>query len=146
MQTNPNRALFIGAICSGIACLAHLGCIIFGGDWYRFFGAGEQMALLAEQGHPYPTVVTLVISTVIGLWCLYGFSGAGVIKQLPFLRFALCVITAIYLVRGVGFYFIMPYFPGNSSTFWAVSSSICFTIGIFYLVGTCQIWRQSRNA
>ena len=36
---------------SAIAALAHLGCIIFGGDWYRFFGAGEQMARMAEAGN-----------------------------------------------------------------------------------------------
>lgn len=130
---------------SGAACLMHLGCIVFGGDCYRFFGAGEQMAVLADQGHTYPTVITLVISAVIGSWCLYGLSGAGVIKKLPFLRFVLCVIAAIYLFRGTAFYFIMPYFPGNSAVFWIVSSLICFIIGVCYLVGTCQIWQQAKN-
>ncbi|WP_284207688.1 hypothetical protein [Thalassotalea eurytherma] len=32
---------FIIAACCIVAALAHLGCIIFGEDWYRFFGAGE---------------------------------------------------------------------------------------------------------
>ena len=56
-----NKFLVVAAICSGVAALLHLGCIIFGGEWYRFFGAGEQMAQLAEAGHIYPTIVTLVI-------------------------------------------------------------------------------------
>ncbi|WP_406681969.1 hypothetical protein [Shewanella subflava] len=46
---------------SAIAALAHLGCIIFGGDWYRFLGAGEQMASLADNGDWYPSMVSSVI-------------------------------------------------------------------------------------
>ncbi len=40
-----SKALITGAICSALAALAHLGCIIFGAQWYRYFGAGEEMIL-----------------------------------------------------------------------------------------------------
>lgn len=39
MQAGERRIniyLVLGATCSAIAALAHLGCIIFGADWYRF--------------------------------------------------------------------------------------------------------------
>ena len=65
MQAQKNNSLILGALCSALAAIAHLACIVFGGDWYRFLGAGEQMAVLAEQGHWYPTVVTLIISMVL---------------------------------------------------------------------------------
>lgn len=135
-----NKFLIAAAICSGIAALLHLGCIIFGGDWYRFFGAGEQMAQMAESGHIYPTIVTLVIVTLLIIWSLYALSGAGVILRLPLLRLALCVIAAIYLIRGIAFIPLMPIFPENSFTFWLVSSTICIIFGLLYALGIRQSW------
>ena len=135
-----NKFLIAAAICSGVAALLHLGCIIFGGEWYRFFGAGEQMANMSEAGHIYPTIVTSVIVTLLTIWSLYALSGAGVILRLPFLRFALCIIAAIYLLRGIAFIPLMPMFPGNSLTFWLVSSTTCFVFGLFYALGIRQSW------
>lgn len=135
-----NRFLILAASCSGVAALLHLGCIIFGGDWYRFFGAGEQMAQMAEAGDIYPTLATLVIVSLLSIWSLYALSGAGVIFRLPLLRTGLCTISVIYLLRGITFIPLMPLFPGNSMAFWVVSSAICFVIGIFYALGTWQSW------
>lgn len=141
-----NKLLIAAAICSGGAALLHLGCIIFGGDWYRFFGAGEQMAQMAEAGHIYPTIVTSVIVTLLAIWSLYALSGAGVILRLPLLRLALCIIAAIYLLRGIAFMPLMPMFPGNSITFWLVSSTTCFVFGLLYSLGIRQSWAYlSKN-
>jgi hypothetical protein len=142
MDSDKNRLLIIAAVCSFAAAMAHLGCIVFGGDWYRFFGAGEQMASMAEQGLWYPTIVTSVLVVVLLVWSLYALSGARVIVRLPFLRLALCVITAIYLIRGVTFFWLMPMFPENSLTFWLVSSLICLGIGALYSIGTYQVWSE----
>ncbi len=111
-----------------------------GPDWYRFFGAGEQMARMAAAGHWYPTVASLVIASILSAWALYALSGAGVIRKLPLLRLALCAITAVYLMRGTVFMFLMPYFPGNSLTFWITSSAICLGFGVVYLIGLRQVW------
>jgi len=139
-KSNKNTYLLLGAISSASAALAHVGCIIFGGDWYRFFGAGEQMARLSEQGHWYPTVVTSAIVLILAIWALYGLSGARLILKLPLLRLALCLISAIYLIRASAFFVLMPLFPDNDLTFWLVSSSICFVIGSFYTIGSYQQW------
>jgi len=135
----------MGSIFSGFAAIAHLGCIIFGGDWYRFFGAGEQMAKMAEGGHWYPIVVTSIIVVVLSVWSLYALSGARVIPRLPLLRLGLLIISVIYILRGVAFVGIMPMFPENSLTFWLVSSSISLSIGVLYAVGTFQSWSQLRR-
>ncbi|WP_301003532.1 hypothetical protein [Arsukibacterium sp.] len=140
-----NRYLIAAALCCIAAAVAHLGCIVFGGDWYRFFGAGEQMAVLAEQGDPRPAIVTSGIVTVLLIWALFTLSGAGVIRRLPLLRTALCVVSVIFLLRGLGFVIIMPLFPGNSLTFWLLSSAICLTIGVLYAIGIAQSWRQLRS-
>jgi len=128
------------ALCCALAALAHLGCIVFGADWYRFFGAGEQMALMAERGDWHPTIVTTILVLILMLWALYALSGAGIIRRLPLLRTALCVISAIFLLRGLAFVAIMPLFPENSVLFWLVSSTICLFIGALFALGTVKAW------
>ena len=140
-MNHKNRFLLIAGLCSGTAALLHFGCIVFGGDWYRFFGAGEQMALMAEAGNVYPTIITSVIVVLLSSWSMYALSGAGVILRLPLLRTALCAISAIYILRGIAFIPLMPLFPSNSNTFWLVSSSICLAFGIVHAVGIKQSWQ-----
>ena len=142
MTESPDRFLVAGANLSAAAALLHLGCIAFGAPWYRFLGAGEQMAQMDLAGHWYPTVATLVISSILLIWSAYALSGAGVIRRLPMTRLALCAITAAYLLRGVGFWLLMPYFPGNSPTFWFWSSAICLVFGLVHLIGLRQVWRR----
>jgi hypothetical protein len=143
--SDSNRVLLAAAFCCALAALAHLGCIVFGGDWYRFFGAGEQMALMAEQGLWYPTIVTSGIVIVLFIWALYALSGSGAIKRLPLTRLALVAISGIFLLRGVSFVGLMPMFPENSLTFWLVSSAICVFIGGLFAVGTYQQWSNLRD-
>ena len=57
MSASTNKWLIGAALMSLAASLAHIGAILGGGDWYRFFGAGEQMARLAEAGSPRPAIV-----------------------------------------------------------------------------------------
>jgi hypothetical protein len=134
--------LIIGAALSAIVAVLHIGVIIFGAPWYRFFGAGEQMAVLAEQGSMRPTLITSLIVLILATWSLYALSGAGVIARLPLLRLGLSVITAIYLARGVLGFFLIGNPMGRSPEFWLWSSAICLTLGLVYLVGLIQVWRQ----
>lgn len=142
IRSDKNKFLITASFCSALAALVHLACIFFGGDCYRFFGAGEQMAKMAENGQWYPTLVTLLIVFILSTWSLYALSGARVIVRLPFLRLGLVVISAIYLIRGVAFVGLMPLFPDNSLTFWLVSSGITLAIGVLYAVGTFQVWSK----
>jgi len=145
MKQSKNIFLIIAASLSALAALFHLACIVFGAPMYLLMGAGSQMAHLAEIGHWYPTVVTSFIASILFIWSLYALSGGGVIRRLPLLRFALCAITTIYLVRSVAFLPLMPYFPENSPSFWFWSSSICFVIGLMYLMGTWQVWAKLKS-
>ena len=138
------NALKWAGLLTGVVALIHMGCIIFGAQWYRFLGAGEQMAQLAEAGHPYPAIVTGIIVCILSIWVAYAMSGAGLITKLPLLRLGLCVIAAILLLRAIGFYFIMPAFPENSLTFWWVSSSLCLMLGGLYVIGIIQSWNYLK--
>jgi len=143
-----NPFLLASAALSAIAALLHVGCIIFGPSWYRFFGAGERLAQLAAAGSAVPTVMTAGIATVLSLWAAYALSGAGVIARLPLIRVALCAIAGIYLVRGAAGLVFAAVAPGERSVaFWVWSSLICLGIGALYLVGTRQVWAAlSRRA
>lgn len=135
-----NYYLISAGSLSAVAALLHLGCIYFGAPWYRFFGAGEQMAVMAENGLLQPTIITLVITSVLAIWSLYAFSAAGIIVSMPLVRLALIVITCVYLLRGVaGFYFVT-HPIGRSPEFWIWSSVICLLIGLLHLVGLKQQW------
>lgn len=142
MNPKNNKPLVVAAFLCAVAALLHVGCIVFGGDWYRFFGAGEEMASMAEQGLWYPSIITAVIVVILLIWSLYGLSGAGVIKRLPLTKLALVIISSIFLLRGVSFVGLMPLFPDNSLTFWLVSSGICLFIGSLFAIGTYQQWSR----
>ncbi len=137
---NKINLLNLAGILTLLVVALHIACMIFGGDWYRFLGAGEQMALMSERGEAHPTIVTGVISFILLIWAAFAFSGAGTIIKLPLSKLALILITMIFLFRAFGFYFIMPAFPENSMTFWIVSSSICLCLGLTYAFGLKQRW------
>ncbi|HEY0112312.1 MAG TPA: hypothetical protein VGB59_04080 [Allosphingosinicella sp.] len=148
MSRRGNPWLAAGGLLSAAAALLHLAVIVGGPDWYRFFGAGEEMARMAERGEITPTVVTLAITLLLATWAAYAFSGAGLIRRLPLIRLALVIISIVYLLRGL---VIAPALALNGTgidpfTFW--SSLIVLVYGLAYAVGTWRAWpsleRQTR--
>ncbi len=135
-----NVFLIVAGILSAVAAILHLGCIYFWAPWYRFFGAGEQMALLSEQGSSQPTLITSGIVLVFSIWSMYAFSAAGITFRLPLIRLALILITIIYLTRGVVGFFLINSTMGRSPEFWVWSSVICLSFGVVHLIGLKQQW------
>ena len=130
------QALLLGGTLSALAAVAHIACIVLGPAAYRFMGAGERMARAVEAGRTMlPTAVTMAIALMLFSWALFAFSGAGIIGYLPFTRVVLPAISAIYLAPALAFPLLKPWFPGNSRTFWLVSSGICLVLGLLYAVG-----------
>lgn len=143
-HTRPHAttALQLGGTLTALAALAHLACIVIGGPAYRLMGAGEGVARAAEAGLWLPTVITLGIAGVLGLWAWYAWAAAGWAPRLPLMKLALPVISGIYLLRGLAFPLLMPRFPDNSMTFWLVSSGLCLALGGLYAYGTVGRWRK----
>jgi putative oxidoreductase len=148
-----DRLLVFGGMLTGVASLLHVGIILGGPEWYRFFGAGERMARLAARGSIYPTFVTAGIAVVLGIWALYALSGAGVIRRLPFVRLALVSIAAIYLARGIlGVPLVLivddPYTLELRArmTFMVVSSAVCIGLGLCYAFGAALAFRRHASS
>ncbi|MDQ7057589.1 MAG: hypothetical protein Q9N62_03810 [Ghiorsea sp.] len=139
---SSNEFLLMAGILSLVAALIHIGIILGGADWYRFFGAGERMAVMAEQGSWIPSVVTLFIAGILFLWACYAFSGAEVLPKLPFLKPVLLIISAIYLMRGLVLIPLWIGWPENVNPFWVWSSIICLVYGLCYAIGTYQTWEK----
>jgi hypothetical protein len=137
---NRNPWLIAGGWLSAAASVLHIAVIIGGPDWYRFFGAGEAMAQMAERRSPVPALVTLGIAIVLAIWAAYAFAGAGLMRRLPLMRAALVAISAVYLLRGL---LIVPVLmkPG-APAFDIWSSLIVLVYGIVYALGTWRAWNQ----
>ncbi len=142
MAGSGSVLLLLGSAGSAVAALLHLGCIAFGGSWYRALGAGEAMARMAEAGHWRPTVVTLGIATVLFVWSYYALAAAGYGYRPPLLRTVLVGITLVYLARGLAFLPLMKVFPDNSMIFWVISSGVCLLLGSVHAVGLAIAWSR----
>lgn len=136
------KLLFIGGILSLLASLLHIGVIIGGPDWYRFFGAGEELAKMAEKGSYYPAVITFGIALVLSAWAWFAFAGAGFVWKPPLLRTGLIAISAVYLLRGLVLLPMLLLTPEKVNGFAVWSSIIVLVYGLFYAAGTWKAWPQ----
>jgi hypothetical protein len=140
MQRQSNPFLVAGAVLTGMAALMHFACIVIGAPAFRFLGAGEQLASMAERGHWYPDLAAFVIGTALSLCSAYALSAARLLPRFPLARTVLCLATGVFLLRAIAFPLLKPAFPDNSNTFWLVTSGICLAIGVVHLVGLRQVW------
>jgi len=137
--------LKIAGALSLLASAIHLAIIVGGASWYRFFGAGEHMANMAEQGVLQPTLITLFISFVLATFAAYAWSAAEVFPDFPLSKTVLILITLLYLLRGVlgllaPFISNHPQVTQNSIGFWIWSSIICLVFGLVHLKGVFDKW------
>ena len=135
-----NILLCLGAALSAMAAVLHIGIVIKGAPWYRFFGAGEAFAVAAERGRAWPHVVTLGIAAVLLAWSAYALSGAGALRPLPLLLPALLIIAAVYLLRGAVVLPMLLFARSKATPFVVWSSVICLAFGIVHAVGLSQVW------
>ncbi len=142
MDSLHNPFMLAAALFSLAAAALHFVCIPWGANGFRILGAGTAIVRMAQAGHWLPPLFAFVIGSVLTVWALYALSAAGFIQPLPFVRLALATITAIYLARALAFPLLKPVFPGNSPTFWLISSGVSFVVGLTHLLGLIQVWER----
>lgn len=121
----------------------HLVIIFLGAPAYRYFGAGEDMARMAEAGSLLPAALTLCITAVFAVFAWYAFAGAGLLRRPPLLRTGLVVIATIYTVRGLSLLPELGKYLGDSGAVLPrtlVFSLVSLVTGLLYLVGTVLLW------
>lgn len=132
MTTNQILLIACGSISAAIALL-HAVIIYYGAPAYRYFGAGEKLATMAEQGSPVPAVVTFGITLVFFVFAAFAFAEAGLFA-LPYSFIAVASIAAIYSLRGL---MLLPLLAkrNTASRFDLISSAISLFIGLLHFAG-----------
>lgn len=135
MSPPLNPWFLSAAVCNAIAALLHIAIIFGGPAWYRFFGAGEEMARMAEHGMLRPHAITLAIAAVLAIWALYDLAAAGMFKPLPLQALVITAIAAIYLLRAVAYipFLLLTHQPCGAFAWW--SSAICLLFAVFHFAG-----------
>ena len=136
-----NYWLLAGGLANILAGFLHIGVIIFGASWYQFFGAGQSMVQMVKEGGIFPHLLTLAIALLLFGWGVYAFAGAYHSFVLPYTRWVILCITSVYLIRGIGGFFIKPDIDYTQAFLW-YSSAICIIIGGIHAIGLIQVWRQ----
>ncbi|HZX77593.1 hypothetical protein [Lysobacter sp.] len=140
MESRPNLPLIAGALLSVAAATVHAACLTYGAPLYRMLGAGDDMVRMAGRGEMLPAAVSLTLAAGIAAAAVYAFSGAGMLRRLPFARTVLCLVTAVYLFRGIGFGVFVPLFPENPFGFWMWSSAFSLLAGLLHYAGLRRAW------
>ena len=143
-QTEGTHLLVAAGAFSACVAALHAAIILAGGPAYRYFGAGERMARLADRGSSEPTFITIVLVLMFASWAAYAFAGAGLIARLPRLRTVLLLIGLIYAGRGLVVfpqaYFWLSAGSAGVPLRHVVFSAASLVLGITYVVGTYQAW------
>jgi hypothetical protein len=140
-QLNPGSGLLAASGWMSIAAsMLHVGCIIGGPDWYRFFGAGEEMAQMAERGLWMPAILTLIIAAILAGWAAYAFSAAGKFIRLPLARTALLLISVVLLLRAVMVFIPSLWGTEQTMAFRVWTSAIVAVMGLCFAAGTWRAW------
>ncbi|MBI08289.1 MAG: hypothetical protein CMM55_02095 [Rhodospirillaceae bacterium] len=134
-----NAWLAVGGVMSLGAALLHLAIIIGGPNWYRYFGAGEEVGRMAAEGRWRPAIITGLVAIGLALCGLYALSGAGLVPSLPLLDIVLCVVAGAYTLRGLAYPVLKVMNSEASTPFFLWSSIICLIVGVVHLIGLAQI-------
>ncbi|WP_211453178.1 hypothetical protein [Collimonas antrihumi] len=139
-------AFLVGAGIAVFGALIHWVAPFLGPDWYAFLHAPKWVVDSARNGTMAAPVGAVVIGFLMFTCASYAFSGAGLIRRLPFVKTGLAVISTICLLRSL---LLVPYLvtvPKMLSAFDIVGSLVWFVAGVMFSVGAFKNWHLlSRN-
>ena len=132
--------LKLGGIINIAIAAAHVLCLFWLDpvlEWFRMDVYMDRHAAI----HPsIPYLITALVAGVFLVFGLYGLSGAGVIRKLPWLKAGIYGIAAVYLLRGVGG--LIAEWILADVRIWDYFFSLCaIGIGLLYLLGGLKRWK-----
>ena len=139
--STQSKFLLTGGIIAGLAAVWHLLCLIGGVSWLVFARAPMEVVEAYRQGTWLAPVATFVVAGLMFTCTVYAFSGSGVIKKIPLLKTALVTISIICFLRA---FLVLPRLVRESftDTWQIVASSVFFFVGICFLLGSIEAFRQ----
>lgn len=117
-----------------VITIAHLPTFIWPEEVFQVTGIAREMHELSMIDDALPFTLTGFVMIIFLMFGLYGLSGAGVLRPLPFLRPMIFVIAGIYLLRGAGELFYS-YASNQNTLSETLFSLVAIGIGLLYLSG-----------
>jgi len=148
MSKFAKNHLLLAGVAASAGAVLHIAILFGGPDWYAFFGAPRGLVEMARSGNIRAPLSCVVIALALAMVATYAFSGAGVIRRLPFLRPGLAAIAAVLILRGVLFVPLILWRPGTLSgicdcrsidAFIMVTSALCMAMGVGYALGAWAV-------
>jgi hypothetical protein len=146
-------ATLAAGILLALGALLHLAIPLGGPEWYRFFGAPPELVAMAAAGESRPWITCVAIAAFLVALSAYAFSGAGLLRPLPVLRWVLCLSGLGLLARGLLFLPVAMWRPallarlcGNCAEvnpFLILTSLLCVLIGLGLLAAAMQATSRS---
>lgn len=145
MADEGKGILKIAAFFGFVIVAVHVVIVFIGAPAYRFFGASERIARLAETGSLFPPLITLFFTAVLIVFTLYTLSAAEMIARLPCLKIVLPGITLVYLLRPLPT--LLPILhPGHGDLPHGAGAEgfalFFLLIGLCNLAGTIRSWKR----
>jgi len=138
-----SKFLCVGGLIAAATAFWHLLCIVGGPDWYAFARAPRVVVESAKQGTFLAPSGAILIAILMFTCTAYSFSGAGLIKPIPFLKPVLFTISLICLIRSM---VAIPYLVSSKLDVWElVASSGWFFVGICFLMGLLDQLRGKKT-
>ena len=137
--------LTVAGTASAVIAVLHVAVIVAGPAGYRYVGAPDEFATLAEAGSMAPAVLTGAFALIFAVWSIYGFGGARLTPRPPLVRLGLALIAAVYLLRGLSVLpegILLLRTPDAFPVRFLVFSLVSLVIGLFYALGARQAWRR----
>ena len=137
-----------------LGALLHLAIPLGGPGWYEFFGAPPRLVDMARAGALRPIVTCVLIASVLGLLAAYLYSGMGLLRRLPLLRWVLLFAGLGLVARGLLFIPLARWRPeslaalcgdcAQVNVFLVVTSALCLVAGAGMLVTVVAPGRVRR--
>ncbi|MFZ1659267.1 MAG: hypothetical protein WAT61_10620 [Flavobacteriales bacterium] len=132
--------LSLGGYLNILIAIAHLVGLIWAEQMFDITGIGQEMQLLAQTHASLPYIITVFVAIVFFIFGLYGLSADGKFTKLPFLKFGVFAIAAIYLFRGIG-ELVFDISRQYASPFAETAYSLfAVAIGLLFLFGGLKKW------
>src|SRR5688572_28573255 len=94
--------LTLGGYINLLLAVAHMVDLIWADQMFEVTGIEHEMRELAEIHSSLPKLLTVFVAIVFFVFGLYGLSADGKFRRLPFLKWGIFAIAAIYIIRGIG--------------------------------------------
>lgn len=92
--------LVLAAFIAMGTAVAHLSCIFLGYECYAAQMAPPQIIESAKNGTYLAPIGTVFASALFVVLGLYALSGAGIIRKLPLLKYAVYAVATLCIIRG----------------------------------------------